>query len=509
MLKKWMAALLAMVMALSCTAAFAEGSKQTKAQLYFNDELLHMFGLDGELLDAFQTVADAFNGMSWTVTEGENVWKCNFVLNEHDIYDCTVVVDGGAVQLFSSLFPNSVLKLDLSQLGTALAKVFENEHVQQLLNEVQVQRLVEKEALMAAVETVLNALPAYAEDFAAVEQMVNEATVVNEAGDHAHMAVTTHHVADLGIAWLNRLQADEAVMAAVNELVAFVAEVNDEEAVDAAAFVAQLLEELQELKAEEAQEIAALDMYAWQNGMTYALTLAGEELGALQILQEAGCTTLELTVADTLLVSVDIYESEGMNCIDLLLIMAAYGTDDWQATYEGVLDGSNYYDLVLGLNMAADDEGYEAAQLYKISAGTTTSLLAEAIETGVGTAEWTEEGYISLDITEGEEKINIGGLAWESRLVETLEAPATDDKYVLDVLAFPLDLLLNGLPKQVEKLKTAAPEFMQLCEMLFDEYLSYLVPAYSSMTLEEEATTEIIVVSPPAENSVKTGIEDM
>ena len=174
-----------------------------------------------------------------------------------------------------------------------------------------------------------------------------------------------------------------------------------------------------------------------------------------------GVTTLEITLGNVLLLSFDVYDYEGMACADVLVIASSYGTDDWQATYEGILDGSNYYDVMFGVNTASMDD-YAYAQLYAVEGGQTVSATLEAVTENADTDEQVITTMLSLDMAQGEQTINLGGMAAETVLVDDQGMPSVDDKYVLDVMALPIDMLMNGLPQFFENIVVAMPEAVQL-----------------------------------------------
>jgi len=201
------------------------------------------------------------------------------------------------------------------------------------------------------------------------------------------------------------------------------------------------------------------------------------------------------------------------------MVTAQNGTDDWQATYDGIMDGTNYYDTIVGFSvMMQSDVGYdyEAVQAYSVSAGTSFAITSEVENSDIGTENWKETGMVSLDMFSGEQEVNFGGMAWETKLVEKLQAPSLDDKYVMDVLAFPMDLLLTGLPEYFEKLENAAPEFMQMYRELLMQILDEagLGDFVSGFIVMDEAAEEITIETveeAPGDNTnttVNNKIED-
>lgn len=497
MLKKWTALIIAMMLMLTGAAFAAESSEQTMMQMYINPQLLSMLGaMDTETNDVLKTIVDTVNGMSWTVTKDEGVCRLDFAIHENEVYDYTVTADEKALHVFSSLFPNTAVKVNFEKLEELAQRILENEQVQALLGTM---IEVDKAASAAQMEALAAALPAYMEDFEIILDRVMEGAQSDEANTYVYIPITDHQGADLFVAWLTRLKADEALLPIADQLLTE-AGVTAEMGMTTVELLDALVQSLQEEKSAEAAEIASVGMYT----------------------DETGGVTYEVTMGNMLLIAVDLYEMEGgIACTDVMLVSSAYGTEDWQATYNGIMDGSNVDDYILGLNMAretAEDYDYNYALGYLVAAGSQFGITVETENTNVGAADWKEVGILSLDIISGEQELNLGGFAWESKLVEKLQIPSLEGKYVMDPLAFPLDLMLNGLPDYVEKLEKAAPEFMQLCEQLVNQLLEEA--GLSEMTTAigviggSDGPTEIIVevqenTETTTQNSVKTGIEDM
>ena len=451
MMKKILALLLVLMMTLGTAYAqettAVEGSEQTIMQMYINPQLMQMLGeVPAEAEQLVDTVVNLFNGMSWTVTEDEGVCKMVFSINESEVYDYTVAEGEDALHFFSSFFPNTAIKLDFVSLAELLVRVMENEEVSAMLTEAQ---MIANE-LIAALEPAMAALPAYMEDLEAVIEAVASGAQSDDAGTYMYMPVTTHHVQDLLLAWAKRLQNDTALLP-VAELVVSV--LSEGEMADLSAELASLIADLEIARTQEANELASFATFV----------------------EDDGSLTYEIALMNLLLISANVYEQDGTEGMNVIVVISEYGTDDWKATYDSVYSGEAVYDdMVLGISVTMSEAAAETVdymKLFVVSAGSELSASAEITGVGRGTADWSETGVVSLDMESGDTEMNLGGFAWQRNLVEKLTAPSLEDKYVLDVLALPLDVLLNGLPEYVEKLEAAAPELVVLIESMMGEML--------------------------------------
>jgi len=217
------------------------------------------------------------------------------------------------------------------------------------------------------------------------------------------------------------------------------------------------------------------------------------ELGSIGIYEAEGVSTLEITLANVLLISADVYEYEGMDCMDALVIASQNGTADWQATYDAILNGTSY-DLMFGLSAAAAAD-YNYAQAYVIENGQTLAATVEETIEDANTDAEKVTTVLSIDMAQGDQTINLGGIAAETVLVDEA-APSLEGKYVLDVMALPVDMLMNGLPVFAENIVAAMPEVI---EMLLDA----LSEVEGLEFLADISLTEEVVVAEPevAENT--------
>lgn len=419
-MKKFVAMLLMLSMLLSCTAFAAPTGTQTTAQIYINPQLLS--GAPEQAL----TLVDTINSLVFTTTEGENYTTFAYGANDVQVGEYTLAAtDEGGLLMFNSLYPNTVILLDFAKLAALIESVLPNG-----LEEIAA-------GAMSAGNEVVNMIMPYAQDVSMLMAQMESEVLTDETGASMYLEITSQHLGTLLDAWLTRLSADSAMQ----DLLAVFYDAATESSYQAPAFnelIAQLKTEAAEMKTAEAMV-----------------------LGTVGIFNEEGVTTVEITLASNLLVSVDLYEYEGMACMDALAIVAGGGTSDWQATYDGINNGTNYNDIMFGMSTASMAD-YEYAQLYIVEAGQTVAFTLEETVENANTDAQTTTTVLSIDMAEGDQSINLGGYAAETVLVEDNGMPTLEGKYVLDVMALPIDMLLNGLPQFGQSIVAAMPEAVQL-----------------------------------------------
>lgn len=421
-MKKIVALIMVLSMLMSCTAfAATKTSTQTVAQLYINPQLVAGEG------EEVQTLVDTINSLVFTTTKGENVVTVAYGANDTEICEYTVATtEEGGLLLFSSLYPNTAILLDFAKVAALL---------EQLLP-------VDAEAWLSEAQSAFDEIGSwfapYMEDVASLMTTMESEVVVDESGMNAYLSVTSKHLAQILDAWLNRLSTDANMQALLSAVYTSAME-GEYDAPPFDQFLAQLQSEVTALKnSDEVMELGTVGIYQ------------GED----------GSITYEVTIADQVLVSMDAYTYEGMECIDLLVITSS-GTADWQETYEGIYNGTNYSDVMFGLGIAVGTD-YTYGQAYVVEAGQTVAITMEETVENAGTDDQKTQTVVSLDMAQGEQSVNLGGYAAETVLVDDYTMPSLDDKYVLDVMALPIDMLMNGLPQFAENIVAGMPEMVEL-----------------------------------------------
>lgn len=475
-MKKIVALVMILSMLLSCTAfAATKTSTQTVAQLYINPQLV----ADEE--EAVQTLVETINSLTFTTTQGENVVTVSYGANDVDICEYTVATtEEGGLLLFSSLYPNTAVLLDFAKVAALVEQVLPID-----LEEVMLQ------AQSAGTE-IAAMLEPYLTDVDALISTLQSEVVVDESNMNAYLSLTSKHLAQLLDAWLTRLAADANMQSILSAVYAAAME-SSYDAPSFSEFLTQLQSEVTALKnSEEVMELGTVGAYQ------------GED----------GSVCYEVTLANQLLISADVYSYDGYNFLDLMVLTNS-GLENWQDVYDGICAGTNYNDVMFGVDFTEGTD-YVGAQLYMTQSGTTVALSVEETVENAFTDEQKITTLISLDMSVGEESINLGGIAAETVLVDDYTMPSLSDKYVLDVFAMPVDMLMNGLPQFAENIVAGMPEMVNLVlgELSQVEGLEFLqllvIPVTETVEITEEAaeittgevTTEYIPVNEAAPTAV-------
>ena len=455
-MKKLFAMLLALSMMLSCTALAAPEGKaaQTTAQLYINPQLLQ--GAPEQVM----TLVDTINSLVFTTTEGENYMTVKYGANDTDICEYTVAADDmGGLYFFSSLYPNTAILLDFAKLAELIQAVLPVN-----MDEVAM-------GLMGTMDQAAELLTPYVNDVAAFIASLENDVVADETG--MYLAITSQHLGALLEKLVGRLGNDLTLLQGLDTVLSSIAAMEGSayDPAELRSMITSLYDEAVALKNAEAMEIGSIGIY-----------------------DADGVSTLEITLANMLLVSIDAYVYEGMDCVDALVIASQNGTSDWQATYDAILDGTSY-DVMFGLSTAAV-AGYNYVQVYAVENGQTLAAMVEETVENANTDAEKVTTVLSIDMENGDQTINLGGMAAETVLVDEA-APSLEGKYVLDVMALPVDMLMNGLPVFAENIVTAMPEVI---EMLLDA----LSEVEGLEFLADISLTEEVVVTEPEMTEIST-----
>ena len=465
-MKKLIAIVLVMSMLLSCTA-FAVPAKtgtQTTAQFYINPQLVA--GEGEEVL----TVIETLNSLELTMTEGADHITYAIGANGTEIAEHTMALTGeGELMYFSSLYPNTAILLDFAKVAALVEKVVP----------------VDLESVMAGLaETgtgIMNMLTPYVQDvYALIGDMQGE-ILTDETGANVYLEITSKHLGTLLSAWLTRLSSDSRLKALLSQVYAMAMQ-NEYGAPSFEEMLSQLKSEVETLK----------------NNEPVVISTAG-------VFNENGVTTYEITVGNMLLVSVDSYLYEGKECLDVLALMAQNGTDNWQTTYEDIYNGTDDTAVMFGLGTAFAAD-YNYLQLYTLADGQTVTATLEQMIENLDTDDQVTTTMLSFDLAQGEESINLGGYAAETILVEDTGMPSLEGKYVLDIMALPIDMLANGLPTLGQNIVAAMPEMVQMVIDALSELEGLEFLQMIQLDTEPEVTNE---TTPQVNTKVGGTIEDM
>jgi hypothetical protein len=170
----------------------------------------------------------------------------------------------------------------------------------------------------------------------------------------------------------------------------------------------------------------------------------------------------------------------------------------WELTFTLPADAVEGAEIVM-LNYAGKSQTVKDLGV-KIADGKVyyTKVVEETVENANTDAEKVTT-VLSIDMENGDQTINLGGMAAETVLVDEA-APSLEGKYVLDVMALPVDMLMNGLPVFAENIVTAMPEVI---EMLLDA----LSEVEGLEFLADISLTEEVVVTEPEMTEISTSNE--
>ena len=472
-MKKIVALIMALALALSCTA-FAEPTKtatQTTAQLYINPMLLA--GAPEQAVTLIETI----NSLQFVTTKGENYTTVSFGANDTQVQEYTVASVGEfETMFFNSLYPNTAILLDMNKIGVLVETAIEA-----IAGPVDWDELLL--GAQSAADEVMVMVEPYLADVMNVIYQVLEEVQMDDTGANMYLSITTKHIATLLNTLITRLSTDYTAQS-VLAMVYGVLTQNSYDAPSFDEFLAALAAEVAQLESAEAMEIGSVGIYT-----------------------DDESTTLEICLGNVALLYVDTYVVEGADCLDAVVVLSEYGTYDWNATIENIYNGTGS-DVLFGISVM-EDLGYTYAQGYLVAEGQSVTLSLEETIENIDTDDQVITSIVSLDLAQGEEVINLGGIATETVLVEDAGIPSVEDKYVLDVLALPFDFLMNGLPGYVENIIGAMPEAVQLVidELAQIEGLEFL-QSINLLAAEEEAYEDVTATESMDEIAPATVVTD-
>ena len=439
-MKKFLAMLMAALMVLSCTTGLAETTVAPAREVYAYLELDRDFiqsyvasmgesygSIAGLALDVLEkTAVDviAANGFATaTVLAGDdNVALCDF----------SVVTLEDGVAVTSSLFPHYALAISAEQLEQLAQQYTSNLSLggQQ----------VSKEELEQLVMGLAGSAEGYATDLSAYLNTLGEKVVVSEDGTHMSLTLTTSEAADLMEIIATRMADDEPVKNFLNMALA------DQE-MTADQFVEQMKAAAAQLRAGEAQQLATIDVYNEEDGSTYVeLDLAGKAL-----------VTFKMGTND-----------KGENEVEIYIVTAKEGTEDWQSVYDAVLAGEDTENAVIYISAdySVDENGEQETFVF-IEANTQgQDIIFSALMTIDNAGTPDEEIYLNAGIDLGITGDDVAGIVAYCSYTDEYEAPSLDGLTLIDVMnaddetmtALQNDVYVYGLMTVLGNLQIALPE---------------------------------------------------
>ena len=452
-MKKLVALLMALVLALSCTAAFAEEAAAATGTMTglsvaldenYVKSLAGAMDPDGSL--GYAQAADAFlqvlDNLGIYVVEEGDLAHVSVELNETVIANLTAAADDTGVSVVSSLFPHYAIRaegVNFSDLATP-TYTFNGQ-------------TVSAEEITAAVQQFTTAATPYWEDVQAVTAQITP--VVNEDGSQTE-ALTTKHLAAILTAWSTRLSADTTMQTYLQMfLEAYNQQHPAEEQLTLPALMQSLQSAIEELNNEE--EVQVADATVSVNEAT------GEQL-------------FIVSVMESLYLQMDVYVNENNHqCVDFLVMTDSSESgeaESWEDIYNAITSGENTEDLLLGVTIEITDSETVDAQLYAYVDGEKWQL---AFGVTGPTENYKNYAYLTVDPGMGLENglftLDMASIDLDSSLESMgITMPSLDGLTVLDASTMGEDeanLLLAdlqnyGLATLITNAQTAMPEQVAL-----------------------------------------------
>ena len=452
-MKKLVALLMALVLALSCTAAFAEEAAAATGTMTglsvaldenYVKSLAGAMDPDGSLgyAQAADAILQVLDNLGIYVVEEGDLAHVSVELNETVIANLTAAADDTGVSVVSSLFPHYAIRaegVNFSDLATP-TYTFNGQ-------------TVSAEEITAAVQQFTAAATPYWEDVQAVTAQITP--VVNEDGSQTE-ALTTKHLAAILTAWSTRLSADTTMQTYLQMfLEAYNQQHPAEEQLTLPALMQSLQSAIEELNNEE--EVQVADATVSVNEAT------GEQL-------------FIVSVMESLYLQMDVYVNENNHqCVDFLVMTDSSESgeaESWEDIYNAITSGENTEDLLLGVTIEITDSETVDAQLYAYVDGEKWQL---AFGVTGPTENYKNYAYLTVDPGMGLENglftLDMASIDLDSSLASMgITMPSLDGLTVLDASTMGEDeanLLLAdlqnyGLATLITNAQTAMPEQVAL-----------------------------------------------
>lgn len=413
-MKKLLALVLALMLALGCAAAVAEEAApayglDTKLQLTLNHDLGPMLAgmITGNYDEKIsEAVMDVLDSVYLDVACGGNVVDMALMGNDYPLTSVVGVADEAGVTLVGDLFPHYALRVEYADLQAAM------EELSKQLNlsmgdeaDSQMPQLSEEEmqALMAD-------LAGYGEDIDAFLASVQDGMVAAEDGSAAQITLTSQQLVGLAESLLNRLSADEVLKPYLQMLIDRVnAQLPEDQKVTLEQALAAAAQKVQEFKAAEDTELAVVTTSQQEDGSAY----------------------VELNIVNKVLVAANTME----NGLDATVLICQKGITDAEAQLNGIMDGTNAEDMAVQLSVrSAVDENDMANTAFGMDflyGGVDVGLMLNNAQTGAGTLDYVSHTVGSLSVN------LLGGDVLQLDVVTIADdipaAPELGDRAVLNV----------------------------------------------------------------------------
>ena len=447
-MKKLVALLMALVLALSCTAAFAEEAAAATGTMTglsvaldenYVKSLAGAMDPDGSL--GYAQAADAFlqvlDNLGIYVVEEGDLAHVSVELNETVIANLTAAADDTGVSIVSSLFPHYAIRAEGVSFSDMLIPSY-------TIND----QSFTQEEMTAMLQQLSAVVAPYWEDALAISAQIQGA--VNEDGS-ATSVITTKNVAALWSAWSTRLSSDAAMQGILQSVLELVNEGQPEQLT-----LPELMQSVQS---------AVDELNAQEENVMCAVTVYEDEA--------AGSQHIIINAMDSLQLQLSSYVNENNHaCMDITLMTNSSESgeaESWEDIYNAITSGENTEDLLLGVTIEITDSETVDAQLYAYVDGEKWQL---AFGVTGATEQFNGFAYLSLDpcmgLDDGLVTLNVVSLDLGEPL--DIAAPSLEGLTVLDASTMGEDeanLLLAdlqnyGLATLITNAQTAMPEQVAL-----------------------------------------------
>ena len=447
-MKKLVALLMALVLALSCTAAFAEEAAAATGTMTglsvaldenYVKSLAGAMDPDGSL--GYAQAADAFlqvlDNLGIYVVEEGDLSHVSVELNETVIANLTAASDDTGVYIVSSLFPHYAIRAEGVSFSDMLIPSY-------TIND----QSFTQEEMTAMLQQLSAVVAPYWEDALAISAQIQGA--VNEDGS-ATSVITTKNVAALWSAWSTRLSSDAAMQGILQSVLELVNEGQPEQLT-----LPELMQSVQS---------AVDELNAQEENVMCAVTVYEDEA--------AGSQHIIINAMDSLQLQLSSYVNENNHaCMDITLMTNSSESgeaESWEDIYNAITSGENTEDLLLGVTIEITDSETVDAQLYAYVDGEKWQL---AFGVTGATEQFNGFAYLSLDpgmgLDDGLVTLNVVSLDLGEPL--DIAAPSLEGLTVLDASTMGEDeanLLLAdlqnyGLATLITNAQTAMPEQVAL-----------------------------------------------
>ena len=447
-MKKLVALLMALVLALSCTAAFAEEAAAATGTMTglsvaldenYVKSLAGAMDPDGSL--GYAQAADAFlqvlDNLGIYVVEEGDLAHVSVELNETVIANLTAAADDTGVSVVSSLFPHYAIRAEGVSFSDMLIPSY-------TIND----QSFTQEEMTAMLQQLSAVVAPYWEDALAISAQIQGA--VHEDCS-ATSVITTKNVAALWSAWSTRLSTDAAMQGILQSVLELVNEGQPEQLT-----LPELMQSVQS---------AVDELNAQEENVMCAVTVYEDEA--------AGSQHIIINAMDSLQLQLSSYVNENNHaCMDITLMTNSSESgeaESWEDVYTAITSGENTEDLLLGVTIEITDSETVDAQLYAFVDGAEWDIWLGY--TGNSEA-YKHFAYLTVNPGMGLEN----GLATLSMasidLAEpaNLEAPSTEGLTVLNALELSdadqelllADMQNYGLATLITNAQTAMPEQVAL-----------------------------------------------